>query len=610
MKGDFSRNTYKPKKGYRSVRMQQGRPLLDADWNEQADILNAQHGRFLRHTIGDHGGLGDGFLLTLADAAAERPSLYLQPGSYVVAGVLCALDGDETIPLAAQPHFPGAAGHLAAALAETDQALLYLAAWEQGVTAVEDPDLLEPALGGADTTTRTRIVWQVRALPLAAAPDSPPEAADWPEWQALLNRPQPALTVTKGYNLENELYRLEIHRAAESDAPATWKWSRENGAVAFALQPEALAAEGQMVDVALVMRPGLQAQLAEDDRVELGCADWELDGRPGLMARIDAYLEAGEDEATQKLRLELAADADPADLDTLRQPGQRPWLRRWDQRPGEGETAVLPLPPGKAVPLERGIMVLFPEGASYRSGDYWQFVMRSEDKPGSQVTVAQSGPTRWLAPLALLCRHDEEWQLTDCRRPFQTLTDIFAWLSRLDADLQATKAALAALHTETDIEDEEQEDEITLLKREVTELREMVNQLAGRSDGRIARPYRSELELDVGEVVANSPTEDGYIIRAGPQAAPIGVVAPRPDDLAADEYMVVLRGPTLCRVRGPVDSGDFLATGDTPGHLEKAGLWTRWFQAEHILGRAIDIATTPDFQLIEVFVLPSRRNRD
>ena len=39
MKGDFSRSTFDPKKHYTSVRMQQGRMQLDADWNEQMDIL-------------------------------------------------------------------------------------------------------------------------------------------------------------------------------------------------------------------------------------------------------------------------------------------------------------------------------------------------------------------------------------------------------------------------------------------------------------------------------------------------------------------------------------------------------------------------------------------
>ena len=39
MKGDFSRSTFDPHKHYTSVRLQQGRVQLDADWNEQADIL-------------------------------------------------------------------------------------------------------------------------------------------------------------------------------------------------------------------------------------------------------------------------------------------------------------------------------------------------------------------------------------------------------------------------------------------------------------------------------------------------------------------------------------------------------------------------------------------
>lgn len=39
MKGDFTRNTFNPRKHYRGVLMQQGRVQLDADWNENLDIL-------------------------------------------------------------------------------------------------------------------------------------------------------------------------------------------------------------------------------------------------------------------------------------------------------------------------------------------------------------------------------------------------------------------------------------------------------------------------------------------------------------------------------------------------------------------------------------------
>ena len=38
MNGDFSRQTFDPTRHYSTVRMQQGRVQLDADWNEQADL--------------------------------------------------------------------------------------------------------------------------------------------------------------------------------------------------------------------------------------------------------------------------------------------------------------------------------------------------------------------------------------------------------------------------------------------------------------------------------------------------------------------------------------------------------------------------------------------
>ena len=39
MKNDSSRNTFDPRKHFSSVRMQQGRVQVDADWNEACDII-------------------------------------------------------------------------------------------------------------------------------------------------------------------------------------------------------------------------------------------------------------------------------------------------------------------------------------------------------------------------------------------------------------------------------------------------------------------------------------------------------------------------------------------------------------------------------------------
>mgnify|MGYP000730056275 CR=1 FL=1 len=67
MKGDFTRDTYRRKKHYSSVRMQQGRVQLDADWNEQQAIQ--RHQRETAHTdvIGLQGvpKVGGGFVWSL-----------------------------------------------------------------------------------------------------------------------------------------------------------------------------------------------------------------------------------------------------------------------------------------------------------------------------------------------------------------------------------------------------------------------------------------------------------------------------------------------------------------------------------------------------------------
>ena len=39
MTADFSRNSHRPELGFSAVRLQQGRVQLDADWNEQVDII-------------------------------------------------------------------------------------------------------------------------------------------------------------------------------------------------------------------------------------------------------------------------------------------------------------------------------------------------------------------------------------------------------------------------------------------------------------------------------------------------------------------------------------------------------------------------------------------
>src|ERR1700675_248016 len=52
MKGDLSRNTFDRASHHSAVRLQQGRIVTDADWNEQADLTRYRVERQARDTIG------------------------------------------------------------------------------------------------------------------------------------------------------------------------------------------------------------------------------------------------------------------------------------------------------------------------------------------------------------------------------------------------------------------------------------------------------------------------------------------------------------------------------------------------------------------------------
>ena len=62
--GNISRDTFDELKHYVGVRLQQGVPLVDADWNEQDDIRRYELRRFLKRFVGDGVPRGeDGFAI-------------------------------------------------------------------------------------------------------------------------------------------------------------------------------------------------------------------------------------------------------------------------------------------------------------------------------------------------------------------------------------------------------------------------------------------------------------------------------------------------------------------------------------------------------------------
>jgi hypothetical protein len=456
MKGDYSRDTFEPAKHFTRVLMQQGRVQLDADVNEQTSILLHYLQTLARDLIGPAGGPKDflGFEIGVRNQAppdAKVRDLTIGPGRYYVDGFLCE---NEALPQPRQrvagpagpilpsgslppgqvallsyyhqPHYPRDPEHdiLKAPL------LVYLDAWERHISAIEDPDILEIALGGPDTATRAKIVWQVKVQLLDIPLDqvSCTGFEDSEIWNNLLgmdqwenrgtlkvrayisedsDEPCTVAPEARYRRLENQLYRVEVHRggtAGNIDTGATFKWSRENGSAIFPIQ----RVEGQSV---------VLENLGRDDRFGLEIGDWVevVDDDYTLLGKADPLLRVEDiDPATNQIRLSASPQGTVGENDN-----KHPLLRRWDHQAGDPKTGGLTLANDGAaliVPsdsmwlnLEDGVQILFQVGAKYRTGDYWLIPARTESGdvqwPGpvdDPQAVAPHGIQHHYAPLALV----------------------------------------------------------------------------------------------------------------------------------------------------------------------------------------------------------------
>jgi hypothetical protein len=444
VKGDFSRDTFDAFRHFSRVLLQQGRVALDADANEQSAILL----RFLQQLavdlIGPHAGPADhcGFEVRRSDAKGRLSDLALGAGRYYVDGILCENDRPD-VTYRRQPDFPvDPDNELPSGLF-----LVYLDVWERHITWIEDDRIREVALGGPDTATRAKVVWQVKLDRSEELPCADREVLE-PFWETRKQKWQPsnrgrlkarlgrsedipadlgADSARPRYNgAENQLYRVEIHRGNDP-GPPTFKWSRDNGSVVFPIRK----IEGSLVTL---------GSLGRDDRHALRAGEWVevvidsrvLHGEPGLLFRVAAvHIE------TMAVELEQRNSIDPPAIDETGPPFH-PLLRRWDQRETEGGTALaadceVELVEDEPLDLENGIQIIFdsasPDGnaPSYRTGDYWLIPARTatgdiewpRDDEGKPLPEPPRGIEHHYAPLAIVAP-DKENPL-DLRRKFVPL---------------------------------------------------------------------------------------------------------------------------------------------------------------------------------------------
>lgn len=465
MQGDFTRDTFNPLKHFRRVLMQQGRVMLDADFNEQTALILHYLQALATDLLGWHAGSASGFRID----AGETNDFAIGRGHYYVEGVLCDNGTAAGAPLTylEQPYFtPVDTEEDLDTLANIGTRLLvYLDVWERHISHVEDavlnrptiPGIREVALGGPDTTSRAQLVWQVKCVPIEDAAITATvlsNLATPEEFHTLLldmlassrlnaethivrpgtgrlrarafRGPQPTSAdpcitpPNAGYRgNDNRLYRVEIHRWGDTVAAApnpvrtnlTFKWSRENGSVLFPLR------EPLTPDIALVASLGRDSRsgLEKGDWVEILDDDLVLRNQRGPICRVEHI-----DLQARRVRLARPGEPKPGVGTDLK---KHPLLRRWDHRPNQAQPTAAQLDAQDQalkvvvsrgedqgwLTLEDGVQVQFEPGGTYRSGDYWLIPARVAtgnvewplDEDGEPVFVPPHGLRHYYAPLAI-----------------------------------------------------------------------------------------------------------------------------------------------------------------------------------------------------------------
>ena len=427
MSGDYTRFTFDPRKRYSGVLMQQGRVQLDADWNEGIDILKD---RVRKLSLDVYGPVGVPFLVTphaFEIAVIAGPDLSIGAGRIYVEGWM-AENFTPPATYLTQPFLPDPPP------LPLGDAIVVLDLWEREVTYIEDPDLLDVALGGVDTATRSQQIWQIHVVPppegegaqcgLDLSALFPPSAGRLTTEAVAPPTPDDPciLPPIAGYRgLENRLYRLEVHDGGALGV-ARFKWSRDHASIVSAVSAMAVAG----VETRLTVN-----RIGRDQALRFRIDDWvtvtddhrEFHGEPGEMARIIDI-----DEAAQVIVLDRALPtpgnrlfgALPADL-----VARRTRVQRWDQNAAVNalDADGLMLTGAGPIDLEDGIRVRLatdPVGGAFHVGDYWVFAARTAD---ASVEILTEAPPRGIlhhyAQLAAIVGLGGANDVTDCRPPHQ-----------------------------------------------------------------------------------------------------------------------------------------------------------------------------------------------
>lgn len=445
MKGDFSNWRDEHRHNFTGVLHQQGRVLLDADWNAQTAIAVDWQDTAGQDIIG--AGVAavpanqlNGFKITAAvhDLATHKINLKVTPGRVWADGLLAQLFAEP------DPDVPGDVARAAtylkppvqdpafgdSTIAKDVRDAVILEVWREEINGFQLPGLLiEPALGGPDTTERveTAFAFRLRRLKAGETCESivgslKDDFSTKGKLKAALQPPSPGsgdcpTPAGGGYTgFEHNLYRIEI---ANVDAgPPQFKWSQYGGGLVGRGHFDAIKKEVTIkANSQPIINSGLASFYLEAVEYDAALGHWRVTyGAPATL---------NTDVLTLGVKVFGTIPSNPGPTDTT-------LFRLWN-----GIAPVQHV--NTELPNNVGIFLDFdtPGASNYTPGDYWTFPVRAgevqNDEPlvgkdiggGVIAGVPPKGIHYHRVPLAVLTWADNQnvvVPIEDCRHLFQPLT--------------------------------------------------------------------------------------------------------------------------------------------------------------------------------------------
>jgi len=443
MRGDFSSWRDERRQNFNGVLHQQGRVLLDSDWNAETAIINDWEDTAGRDIIG--AGVAavpaeapDSFKVKAANIVGGQVRLTVAPGRVWADGLLAYLDATADViriatylepPIQTPPVDLGANGTRDAVVLEV---------WREEINGFQLPGLLiEPALGGPDTTERVHTEIAFRLFRLTNPDDTCDSIVGTLQddfgAKGKLTVELEAPTVTTGdcplaegggyTGFEHNLYRIEIAQVKPTLSPM-FKWSQFGGGLVGRGKFDAAANTLEITaNQNAINNSGLQQFYLEavvfdpEPPATVGLGHWKV--TYGAKVTLGSNDIITIPDSTIPNNPDILFGSVPPSTSNV-------FFRLWN-----GIAAISDFDGPTPQPLQDGILLQFEPaaGANYVAADYWTFPVRAGEISNATPLIDNKPPEGihyHRVPLGIL-----SWTsaanpavIEDCRRIFQPLTKL------------------------------------------------------------------------------------------------------------------------------------------------------------------------------------------